>query len=651
MIHENQNNYGREGLRSVLALREDKTGKIWIGTDGYGLFYATSRQQAITLHAAFAASKRFPKPVVTCLQTVENDGLWVGTYADGLSFFNTRTGVIKNYRHQPENPASLAHNNVWSLQADKSGGLWIGTLGGGLNYLPARSDFFKHYQPEFGDPNSLSSVQIVDVLLDHNEQYLWAASEDKGLNRLHISTGLVKRYNAENPEVKERLSGNNLQCIFQDKNERIWIGTEFKGLDCLVPEKGIVHHYDTRDGLPSNMVNSIVEDEHGDLWISTQKGIVRFNPKSQSFLDLGTDDNLKNNQYNPRAALRLISGRLVFGGTNGFSMLSPGDIHPNRYAPKTIFTELLLSGQVVPIGPWNGRTILNGNLNEPGTIVNLSYADRGVIFEFTGTDYTKPAKNKFAYKLEGFDKDWFYTGLGQHRAIFSYLKGGTYLLKVKASNSDGMWGDPISLVIKVAPPFWETWWFYLLCLAASLGITFLIIRYFLEHQKSVFQEKNYKAEQKILRLQNENLEREIEAKQARLSASVLQSAHKNKFLADLKAQIQKIGLPNKDNWQRELRRVIRAIDSEINQEDYWEQFQVAFNQMHQDFVHELQQRYPGISTNDVRLSCFIRMGFSNPEIASILNVTINGVEQSKYRLKKKMGLDKDASLNEFIWQL
>jgi ligand-binding sensor domain-containing protein/DNA-binding CsgD family transcriptional regulator len=651
LIHENQNDYGRIGLKSVLALQEDDSGKIWIGTDGGGLFYASSKDRSIGLQAATAAGKRFPKPVITCLETAGNGGLWMGTYADGLSFFDTRTGAIRNFRHQPGDPATLSHNNVWSLELDRSGGLWIGTLGGGLDYLPPGSDVFKHFQPEFGNPHSLSSVQIVDVLLDKNGPYLWAASEDKGLNRLHIPTGEIRRYSSGSPNPAERLSGDNLQCLFQDKTGRIWIGTEFKGLDCIMPESGEILHFDTRHGLTSNMVNSITQDEQGHLWIGTQKGIVRFDPASRTFLDIGTDDNLKNNQYNPRASLRLKNGRLVFGGTNGFSILEPSRIHRNPHAPKTIFTDLRLSGQPVPIGTWNGRTVLNGNLNEPGTVVRLNYADRGIIFEFTGSDYTRPARNKFAYQLEGFDDDWNYTGPGQRRAIYSFLKGGAYLLRVKAANSDNVWGETSTLRIEVAPPFWETWWFYLLCLAAVLGVTFLIIRYFLEHQKAVFQEKTFKAGQEILRLQNENLEKEVEAKQARLSASVLQSAHKNKFLADLKTQVQKIELPGKEASQQELRRVVRAIDSEINQEDYWEQFQLTFNQMHQDFVHELQRRHPGISTNDVRLSCFIRMGFSNAEIASILNITVNGVEQSKYRLKKKMELDKDASLNEYIWQL
>ncbi len=651
LIHENQNDYGRKGLKSVLSLQEDDSGKIWIGTDGGGLFYTSSEDRSIELQVATAAGTRFPKPVITCLETAENGGLWVGTYADGLSYFNTRTGAIRNYRHQPGNPATLSHNNVWSIELDRQGGLWIGTLGGGLDYLTPGSQVFKNFQPEFGNTRSLSSVQIVDILLDKNGEWVWAASEDKGLNRLHIPTGEIRRYSSTNSNPKERLSGDNLQCLFQDKTGRLWIGTEFKGLDCIEPESGEILHFDTRHGLPSNMVNSIAEDDQGYLWIGTQRGIVRFDPATRTFLDIGTDDNLKNNQYNPRASLRLKNGRLVFGGTNGFSILNPGSIHQNPHAPRTIFTDLRLSGQPVPIGRWNGRTVLDGNLNEPGTVVRLSYADRGIVFEFTGTDYTKPARNKFAYQLEGFDEDWNYTGPGQHRAIYSFLKGGTYFLKVKTANSDDVWGETSTLRIEVTPPFWETWWFYLLCVAAVLGVTYLIFRYFLEHQKAVFQEKTFKAEQEILRLQNENLEKEVEAKQARLSASVLQSAHKNKFLADLKDQIQKLESPGKEVPQRELRRVMRAIDSEINQEDYWEQFQLTFNQMHQDFVHELQRRHSGISTNDVRLSCFIRMGFSNAEIASILNITVNGVEQSKYRLKKKMDLDKDASLNEYIWQL
>lgn len=651
LIHENQNDYGRKGLRSVLALKEDVHGKIWMGTDGGGLFFTDTKKHSIKIQAVTIAGKKFPKPVITCIETDGEDGLWLGTFADGLSYYNTKTQTIRNFRSHPDDENSLSHNNVWAIETDKKGGLWIGTLGGGLNYLSPDKKTLKRFEIESTDPNSITSVQIVDVLLDNNQEYLWVASEDKGLDRLHLASGAVRHYRQSGAESSKCLSSNNLQCLFQDRQGRLWIGTEFNGLNCLIPETGEVRHYDMKNGLPSDMISSLEADEAGNLWIATPKGIVRWNPANNVIIDFGGDANLKSNQYNPRSSLSLKDGRLAFGGTNGFSILLPNNFQLNLHPPKAIFTDLKISGQSVPIGQWKGQTVLNGNLNDPATTVRLSYADRGIIFEFTGTDYTNPDKNKFAYQLIGFDDEWNYPGAGHQRAIYSSLKGGAYLLKVKASNNDNVWGEVKTLVVNVTPPFWETWWFYLLCITAIMAITFLVIRYFLEHQKAVFQEKSFAAEQEILRLKNENLEKEVESKQTQLSASVLQSAHKNQFLADIKAQIQKIELPRNTTQNPELRKVVRAIDQELDQEDYWAQFQLTFNQMHQSFVQQLQHWHPNISDHDNRLCCFIRMGLSNSEIASILNVTINGVEQSKYRLKKKMCLDKDASLNDYIKNL
>jgi len=178
-----------------------------------------------------------------------------------------------------------------------------------------------------------------------------------------------------------------------------------------------------------------------------------------------------------------------------------------------------------------------------------------------------------------------------------------------------------------------------------------MIQFLLNRQKLRFRQHAMAAEQEILRLQNENLEKDILNKQAQLSASVLQSAHKNQFLEDLKGEIRKIETDEHQPKSRELHRLTRSIENELTQKNYWDQFQLTFNQVHQDFVHKLHLRHPHISATESRLCCFIRMGFSNTEIAAILNITVNGVEQSKYRLKKKLELEKDGSLNEYIGEL
>ncbi len=641
-VHENQQEYQRMGLRSVLAINQDNSGKIWLGSDGGGLFVATPNDKNLKVAKANLPPGNSPK-VVTCIEKGKNGGLWLGSYSSGLFFFDDKTGHTTQFRANANDPNSLSHDNVWDLTTDENGGIWVGTLGNGLNYLPPGSGKFKRYLPQAGNPNSLSSVQIVDVLLDRNGRYLWAASEDKGLNRLDIATGNIKRFHVAEPNPAYQLGGDNLQCLFQDSQGRIWIGTEFNGLNCIEKEGATILRFDIGNGLPSNMVISMGEDLDGKLWIATQNGIVRYDHASKTFLGSWTDVNLNNDHYNPRAAVRLSDGRLVFGGMGGFSILMPNEIQRNPYPPNVIFTELWLAGQPVPIGEWNERTVLNCDLNSPDAVVELAASDRGIVVEFTANDFMNPDKNRFAYLLEGFDNDWNHVRADQHRAVFSNLSGGDYTLRVKAANSDGVWGKEAVLRIKVQPPFWKTWWFVLLSFSLAVAIAYFTLKYKLDHQKAAFQAKHFLAEQEIMRLKNETLQKEVEDNQGKLSASVLETAHKNQFLFDLKAQIQKL-----ESSLPELRKVVRSIDSELNQEDYWDQFQLTFNQVHQDFVHLIHERHPDISNNDLRLCCFIRLSMSNAEIATILNITVNGVEQSKYRLKRKMGLEKDASLNDYI---
>jgi DNA-binding CsgD family transcriptional regulator len=288
-------------------------------------------------------------------------------------------------------------------------------------------------------------------------------------------------------------------------------------------------------------------------------------------------------------------------------------------------------------------------LNDPETTVRLHYQDKGLRINFTATRFLDPEHVRFAYRLMGFDTVWRVVGADQRQAVFSTLPGGDYTFQVRAANRDGVWTTtPRTLRVIVDPPFWQTWWFIGVSILAGLVIAAGMISFLLARQRKRLQEKTREAEREVLRLKNENLLQDVQNKQDQLSASVLQGAHKNQFLADLKAQIRKMEHPESDLHRREWLRILRAIDQELDQKDYWDQFQLTFNQTHQDFVEALQLRHPTLTPTENRLCGFIRMGFSNSEIASILNITVNGVEQSKYRLKLKLDLDKNTGLNDYI---
>ncbi|HZV69972.1 MAG TPA: two-component regulator propeller domain-containing protein [Saprospiraceae bacterium] len=643
-----------EGLRSVLCVDQDTSDTVWMGTDGGGLFQLNVKESPVKL-TSVEKSSLYPTglKVITSLVVRPDGNIWLGTFAQGLYLYNKSKGIIKEYQHHPEDAASLSHNNVWDLELAEDGGLWIATLGGGVCHLSPGQMHFERFLPEPQNPNSISGTQIVDILLDEVHHWLWIASENAGLSRIDLSSTpfVISQYHHD-PDDTLSLASEKLRCLFKDDEGTLWIGTENAGLSYYNISHNTFHTYSTDHGLPSNMINSIVQDVKGNVWITSQAGIVRWDQSHNQFIKVGSEPYLENNQYNPRAAMQLHDGRLLLGSMNGYSILMPDRVSENVIAPVVVFTGLSLSNETIPIGEHNWRSVLSGPLNDPATEVRLSYQDKGIRFDFTAPDYIQPDKNLFAYRLIDFDTTWRLVGPEQRFATYSALPGGQYVLQVKAANSNGTWSTNIrELKIYVSSPFWKTWWF--LAGSGAIGIILVIgvLRFLLQRQRSHFRQETLRAEQEILRLQNENLEKDILNKQAQLSASVLQSAHKNQFLEDLKNQIRKMEWNESVDRHHELHRLSRSIDSEISQKDYWDQFQLTFNQVHQDFVHTLHNRNPGLTTNDSRLCCFIRMGFSNAEIASVLNITVNGVEQSKYRLKKKLALDRDASVNDYIANL
>ncbi|MFK7809911.1 MAG: two-component regulator propeller domain-containing protein, partial [Saprospiraceae bacterium] len=643
------------GLRSVLTVREDEKGRVWLGTDGGGIFYFDKEDKYLVLRDASDLLRQGKfNAVITCLQPEKNEGLWYGSFTNGLNFFDTKKGSIQKFIHDDNDPNSLAHNNVWDLEIDENGGLWIGTLGAGIDYLPKGETVFQH----FGNfDNQLSSIQIIDLLLDQENKYLWIATENQGLNRLDTKTKAIQKY-LYNDEKENSISSNNLLSLSEDKDGNIWI-VSAAGIDKLNPKTGLVLPVQLNHQFQIGTINSLQEDDQGFIWISTSTGIHRLDPEDNTITEFGTDPGLENNMFNPKAAFRLSNGRIVFGGVNGFSIVRPNEVRLNTETAIPVYTDLKISNESIQIGSHNGRKILNENLNSENVKVQLSYLDRDISFEISTTEYTDSDRNKYAYRLKGYENKWRYVAANQRRITYSSLDGGSYQLQLKAANSSGIWNQDIRTVdIIVEPPFWEKAWFVFAMGLFALGAILLIYRFLLKRQKEVYERQRLeqeqeilKQEQQILQLENQNLEQEVTNKKSELNASILQMAHKNEFLTVLKERIKKLQSNSEAGAKKPLRSIVNIINSELSQEDYWEKFQLTFNQTFQEFIDQLEVEHPNLTQNDYRLSCFIKMKLNNREIASILNITVNGVEQAKYRLKKKMSLDKTENLNQYIQQL
>ena len=287
--------------------------------------------------------------------------------------------------------------------------------------------------------------------MEDSDGNLWVGTFDNGLNKLNRETGKFTQYRY-NPKDKNSLSNDSILSIHQDLKGRIWIGTGGGGLNLYQPETDTFTYYLERDGLPNGVVYGILEDTFGNLWMSTNYGISRFNPETKTFRNFDASDGLQSNEFNSGAYAAGPDGEFYFGGINGLTVFRPSSITDNPYTPQITLTSLTQDDQPITIAS-SVETTQN---------VTLQWPQNSLEFEFAALSYNQPNKNQYAYILENFDTDWHYIG-SKRDGRYTNLPGGKYTLLLKAANSDGIWNEtPVRINVTVIPPFWQTIWFRVL---------------------------------------------------------------------------------------------------------------------------------------------------------------------------------------------
>jgi ligand-binding sensor domain-containing protein len=462
--------------KSVIAIYKDKSGKVWIGTDGGGLNLfepatGTFKKYLNDPHNSSSISGNVIKSICE-----DHEGnLWLGTYANGLNLMDPKTGKFRRYVKNQNDPNSLINNNVWAIFEDSRNNLWVGTMGGGLDRFDYKSNSFQRFSYSETDPKSLSS-DAVKVIFEDKKGNLWIGTEVGGLNIYNPSSNNFTRfqYDSKNPKS---ISNNDIRAMFQDSKGTLWVGTA-NGLSIFNYGDMTFTSPSVNNLLPNKIINGILEDGNANLWISTNKGLVRYNINKQTLRIFDVKDGLQGNDFNYTSVFKSENtGEMFFGGTNGFNVFDPGEITDNPYKPDVVFTNLFISGKIVKSGDTlNDKIILDKELSETKSIT-LSYKENVFEIEFAALNYINSGKNQYKYMMEGVDEDWVQTTSDKRTASYMNLKPGTYTLKVKASNNDGVWNEKeASLQIRVLAPWWKTWWFRSLALLLIGGVVYFIIK-------------------------------------------------------------------------------------------------------------------------------------------------------------------------------
>jgi PAS domain S-box-containing protein len=523
---------------NTFSILQDRSGVIWIGTLSAGinkldpdtLQFRTYRHKA-------ADPESLASNHIGAFAETPDGTIWVGTWEKGLERFNPSTGKFKNYHNNPEDAQSLSSDLVMSLLADSDESLWVGTLGGGLNHLDPRTEKFTRYQNDPNDPASLLENQVTYLLRDPDgrlwvgtflglsrldpgakgfvnysmtappvslriiEDELWIGTWGGGVLRLELTDPNLDPAHAtfstlvNDPANPNSLSENSVWGIEQTADGMVWLGTQ-GGLNRYDPKTGNFKVYREKDGLRNATILTVNLDKQGFLWLTTNNGLAKFDPATETFRIYDKSDGLQGNEFNSNSAMfSHRTGEMYAGGVNGFSIFDPTELRDNTVPPNVVISDFSIFN--VP------------QAFDPSQPIRLKYDQNFISFEFAALDFQAPQKNQYSYKLEGFDKDWVQAGTRNY-ASYTNLPGGEYTFRVKAANSDGVWNEEgASLKVTVIPPFWQTLPFQT---GTAFGLILLLAAGFNWRVRSV-REQNVRLQKMVNDQQQVEVElRESEAK-------------------------------------------------------------------------------------------------------------------------------------------
>ncbi len=515
----------------ILSIYTDRAGAIWFGTDGGGLNILMCQQKSFNHYTEDPNDNTsLSGNDILAIHKQENGVLWVGTSDNGLNRFDASRKHITHYRHNPEDDNSLSSDTVRAIFVDSVDTVWIGTDDGVLNeFDPKTQTFKKYFLPSYTDTVQHMNNDMVRLIYEDLQGRLWVGSR----YNLYTFDSQTKKFTSWLTE-KVRDPNSTILSVYESPQGDLWFGTQGTGLkyvpnhaqskarnmvleiDTKLPAIGGIvadqegylwlgttsglwqvslselqtehkvkplMYRESEEGLANDSIYALMMDEYQQLWMSTNKGISRFDPVGKTFRSYDISDGLQGNQFNA-GFFAASDGELFFGGINGLNSFYPEKVSGNLYVPPIILTKFELFDQEVGLD----SKLLDATITETQKIT-LTYEQSFFSFEFAALNFVQPEKNQYKYKLEGFDKDWKF--VNRRQAYYTNVEYGHYVFHVIGSNNDNVWNkEGAKLEITILPPPWRTWWAYLAYAAFVIGL----ISWFISSQQHKLRQKQHELE-------------------------------------------------------------------------------------------------------------------------------------------------------------
>ncbi|AUP80664.1 hybrid sensor histidine kinase/response regulator transcription factor [Flavivirga eckloniae] len=520
---QNSNHIQGIPTNSIYSVYEDRDGILWVGTYAEGVSFNTSKNSSFKLvrHQVHDSNSIVESRVRSVFLDRKNN-LWIGTWG-GVSVYTPTSKTYKSFSHEPNNPGSLSFNTVTSIFEDHKGNMWFGTYSGGLNLLKPNKQSFIRYKHNNNDKTSISDDKIYCFAEDASNN-LWIGTQS-GLNlfnpeknsfesfgninvrdikitkdnTLVIATiGGITIFNPKTKTFKDfysdKLISFPISEVFLDNNDkRIWFCSQGRGMGYLDLNNPSFNFITESDGLPSNFVSSIQSIDNNTFWVSTYKGLVKFDKKDKTFENFSGTYKLTSKQFQPKASVILPDNSLGFGGSKGLVIFNPDSIFNNKKNPVVVLSSLKIDNKDAGI-----------NIEESPLTKSISTTDHLKLeanqndfsIEFAALDFNNLEGNKYSYILEGYMDTW--ANIESMRSVsFTNLNHGDYTLKVRALNNNTEEYEK-ALNITIAPPFYASWWFSLI-----MVIVFTTLLYYYKKYTIISTKQKNENESQRLKLKNE----------------------------------------------------------------------------------------------------------------------------------------------------
>lgn len=464
LFYPNGNAWSLKG-RAVSCFLEDRPGWYWVGTEDAGLFMYEVATGRFRQYPFLTEQQPLSYHNIHSLLKDQEGNIWIGIYAGGVNVLNPKTGQVRKFKQEPGNEYSLNSNNVFSLSQDREGTIWVGTDLGLDRYDAVSNRFVRMQYP--GVKNSI----IYDVYEDVNKT-LWIATYNHGLCTYSKKTGKWTQLTAE--ANSGMLASNKLTSLLDDNNGNLWIGSDGGGLHKYNFQTKKMTIYNQKSGLNGNLIFGIRQDDSGLIWVTTNNGIYSLDPVTEKLRHFTRQDNLQSQQFNYKAFYKGTDGKLMAGGIKGFNTFYPEQLKQSLTSTQVSFTNFQLFNKTIV--PAQEGSPLKNSIQFTKEL-NLAYDQSVISVEYAAVNSGSSEKISYAYRMDGFDKDWNYV-LDQRKATYTNLSPGTYYFRVKATTEEGNWEVAESVLkLVIHPPFYRTTLAYLIYLLLAIAAVYGLYRY------------------------------------------------------------------------------------------------------------------------------------------------------------------------------